>query len=312
MNPDQSNQTSIEQQAADWLAKLSSGEATAEDRGQFSRWIAESTVHRETFFALRKRWQHLNEAITHGAVAKTLPNSKLLPALALAASLLLAVGLCSICVDLQNALLADHITAVGEQKNLTLADGSTVIMNTNTALAVDYSQDTRRIRLLQGEAEFIVAHDQSRPFIVAAENSTVTALGTEFSVSSWDDKLTVTVFASAVRVAQGQEMLGDLKQGQQLVLKGEGRPQITGQANLNEALAWREGKLVFSAKPLGEVVQEINRYRPGKLFLFSPSAARLPVSGIFDKRQLDSLIPVIAKEMNLKLATFNGYWIAMY
>lgn len=311
MNPDPTQHQRIQEEAATWLAKLNSGEVTFEEREQFSRWVGQSQENRDAYFALRKRWQHLNDALDHAPLPK--PRYSKYSGLALVASLLLVVSLFTLRNDIQNAALADYTTAVGEQKLLTLADGSTVVMNTDTALAVAYSQGERRIRLLQGEADFIVAHDRSRPFVVSSKNRTVTALGTEFSVASWEDDFTVTVFASAVRIAQDQEIVADrLQQGQQLVLDGAGMPRINQHANLQEALAWREGKLVFTAKPLGDVIKEINRYRPGKLILLSPTAASKPVSGIFDRQQLDNLISVMAGEMNLKLVNRTGYWVAMY
>lgn len=204
MNPDPTQHQRIQEEAATWLAKLNSGETTFEEREQFSRWVGQSQENRDVYFALRKRWQHLNDALDHAPLPK--PRYSKYSGLALVASLLLVVSLFILRNDIQNAALADYTTAVGEQKLLTLADGSTVVMNTDTALAVAYSQGERRIRLLQGEAEFIVTHDRSRPFVVSSKNRTVTALGTEFSVASWEDDFTVTVFASAVRIAQDQEI----------------------------------------------------------------------------------------------------------
>lgn len=310
MNTDPLHDNRIQTAAATWVAKLASREVTLQEREQFNRWIAESPAHREAFFTMRQHWQKLNEALQRGAAAKR--RRPYYRGLALAASIVLAALLYALRPALQDYWLADYVTATGEKKSLTLADGSTVVMNTGTALAVDFTAKTRRIRLWHGEAEFIVSHDRSRPFVVVSENRAVTALGTEFSVSHWADEFTVAVFASAVRVTRGDRLLGTLERGEQLRIQGDGPAQTSRPDNLGDAPAWRQGKLIFTAKPLGEVVAEINRYRRGQLFLLAGSAAARPVSGVFDIDKLDALLPVMADSLNLRLANPGGYWSALY
>lgn len=299
MQPDPSRLEQIREEAATWLAKLSSGEATSEDRKQFNQWVAQSPSHRETFFTLRKRWQHLNDALQHAARRRKTKHFQLL---GLAASFVLISTLPFFFGYLENLWLADFVTAVGEQKTLTLFDGSRIIMNTDTAIAVTYEASQRHIKLLQGEAEFIVAHDPSRPFIVTTGNRDVIALGTEFSITGWNADLTVTVYENAVQILENSKLMATLKQGQQLTLDEKGKLKLNAKADLNEALAWRQGKLIFTAQPLNTVIETINRYRPGRLLLLAPRAAALPVSGIFDQQQVDALLPIIANEMHLTLA----------
>ena len=78
-------------------------------------------------------------------------------------------------------------TGIGEQRNLVLSDGSTLLLNTNSRVTVDFSDDVRNIVLLKGEAHFEVAHDTTRPFTVTAGNNTVTAVGTAFNMQYVDD-----------------------------------------------------------------------------------------------------------------------------
>lgn len=310
MNTDPLHDDLIRAAAATWVARLASREVTARDREQFNRWIAASPDHRAAFFAMRAHWQGLNEAVRLGTVPKRRRSCH--RGLAVAASLVLAVLLYALHPVLEDHWLADHVTAAGEQQTLPLADGSIVVMNTGTALAVEFDARTRRIRLLHGEAEFIVAHNPARPFVVVSDNRAVTALGTEFSVSRWADEFAVTVFASAVRVTQDGRIVDELQRGHRLLIKGDNPPQTDRHADLDGALAWRRGRLIFTAKPLGEVVAEINRYRRGRLLLLAPAASRRPVSGVFDIDRLDSLLPVMAESLNLKLANPGGYWSALY
>jgi ferric-dicitrate binding protein FerR (iron transport regulator) len=96
-------------------------------------------------------------------------------------------------------------TGIGEQRDLLLADGSRISMNTDTSLSVRYSKDSRRIELEHGEAFFTVKHDQSRPFDVVAGQTLTRAVGTEFNVDLRQSQVTVTVVDGIVRVSASPE-----------------------------------------------------------------------------------------------------------
>src|SRR5690606_18639485 len=94
-----------------------------------------------------------------------------------------------------------YITQVGEQRSVSLSDGSAILLNTNTQVRVDYRPDSRDVRLLQGEAEFTVAKDVERPFRVYAGNERVQAVGTAFTVYIQDNKIDVTVTEGQVNLS---------------------------------------------------------------------------------------------------------------
>jgi transmembrane sensor len=164
MNSPMTDQQRIDQEAAAWVAKLNADTVSGEDRQQFNVWVAQSPAHREAFFAMRQHWQHLGQAAQHSAEPLALPSKTYKPWMMAAASVLLAVTLSLFYPKLQDALLADVVTAVGDHQTLHLEDGSTLHLNTDTAVAFDFSPQQRTIRLLHGEAEVIVAHDPSRPW----------------------------------------------------------------------------------------------------------------------------------------------------
>ncbi|CAD6878854.1 hypothetical protein [Methylomonas albis] len=304
-------QYTLDQEAAAWVAKFNSQTVTREDREQFSRWIAISPAHRQRFFTMRERWQTIGQAaqLPGPMQRKTAFYRHRLLA---AASILLAVMLSAIYPALRDNLNADAVAAVGEHKTLRLEDGSILHLNTDTAVAIDFSPEQRRIRLLRGEAEIEVAHAPSRPLIMASGAVEAMALGTDFSVASVNGELKVTVFESSVQVSKDGDMLDILKPGQQLTFAGPEQIMQKSAVDLQQVNAWRDGKLIFTAKPLQQVVEEINRYRSGHLFLLNRQLAGRPVSGIFDIRQLDNNLFVLAEMLGLKVVQANGYPIALY
>jgi transmembrane sensor len=312
MNTDMTDQTKIEQEAAAWVARLGSDSVTSEERQQFSRWVAVSPAHRQAYFAMRERWQALGQAARLSAPQQKINNSYRPGLMATAASILLAVTLTLFYPALRDRLSADEITAVGEHKTLQLADGSILHLNTDTAVAISFTPERRSIRLLHGEAEVVVAHAPSRPLLISVGHYQAMALGTDFSVASVNDDLKVTVFESSVQVSKDGNAIEVLKPGQQLEINEAQQLQQKNTVDLNEVDAWRDGKLIFTARPLQQVIDEINRYRLGHLFLFNKNAANRPVSGVFDINQLDNTLFVIAERLELKPVQVNGYVVALY
>ena len=301
----------IETEAAQWVARLNSGEISDADRRQFSRWIKQSNTHRQAFFELRAIMTDVGNAIEKQSLTAGKHHARL-SRLALTACLLLTGTMAFVHYDLQNYWLADHITSVGQQQTFTLADGSTVYLNTASAVKIDFDHTLRRIELLQGEAEFVVAHDSNRPFTIAADGDNVTALGTDFSVFRNDGNLTVTVFENAVQVKRGQEPVAVVEQGRQMYLPKLSQHAEISEVGIEEARAWRNGKLVFTARPLREVIDEINRYRYGKILLLAQDAAEHPVSGVFAIRQLDKSIEIIADTLSLKRLQIDSVLTVLY
>src|SRR5688572_21604466 len=119
---------------------------------------------------------------------------------AAAAVIVVAIGLAFAAVYLQ-VRPVQYETAVSEQRDVLLADGSRVTLNTDTALTVRYATSSRRVELERGEAIFAVKHDAARPFEVAARQTVTRALGTEFNVDRRSDRIRVSVIEGVVRVS---------------------------------------------------------------------------------------------------------------
>ena len=250
--PDSARLPDIRERAAGWLVRINSGEFSPEEERALAQWIAADELHRDTLFKLAKQWDSMAILSDLGALFP-LPNTALhsstrhapstgksdkewrggfahaLSHYAFSRFFQGAVAFSLVCVlsivflpAMQNTLFGvgapNYVTAIGERSTFTLSDGSVVTLNTNSELAVDFSEGRRDIRLRRGEASFDVAKNPNRPFVVHAGDGIVWAVGTAFSVrySSAESGLdrpavdvvvtegTVKVFTDIVKVSDAK------------------------------------------------------------------------------------------------------------
>lgn len=276
--------------AADWLWRQQSGEWSAADQATFEEWLAHSRYHLVAYWRLKAAWERAerlaalrpacmrpgNTATTNGPWRK--------PGMTAAALLLAAVALAG--TFRWSSHEDRYETMVGQRETIRLADGSQIELNTNSAISVAVGMLSRKVELLKGEAYFKIHHDEARPFTVLAAGHRITDLGTEFSVRTAGDRLEVTLVQGRARLeAVGdavQHHATDLTPGEFAVATAESiSVSKLPQRTLGSALAWRQGKLVFSHVTLAEAVAEFNRYNRSKLSV-DTSAADFKVSGTFD------------------------------
>lgn len=179
-------------------------------------------------------------------------------------------------------------TQVGEQRDVMLADGSKVTLNTNSALVVRYSPAHRYLILERGEALFEVAHNAARPFDVAAGDIVIHALGTEFNVDLRPAKTTVSLLEGAVQVSDREPASDDdpgalqtITKGESLELRAGKRHLIAARAELGRIDAWRTRRLEFNDTPLTQAVEELNRYSRVRLVIGTPALRDVRITGLF-------------------------------
>jgi transmembrane sensor len=203
-------------------------------------------------------------------------------------------------------------TPVGAIRTVALRDGSAVVLNTDTQLAVEFEPGHRDLRLERGEAHFRVAHDERVPFRVFAGGRLVQAVGTAFTVRlRADGDLDVMVTDGTVRV-EAQPGAADpaarLVSAQQLLhLDGAGRGKVHSLApvEVDIRLAWQRGMLIFQGEPLREVLAEFDRYTTESFVLADPALGGLRVGGYFRAGDVDALL--IALRENFQIAsTFDA------
>jgi len=305
----------IVDEAARWLA-AGEGDALSDDeKRDFALWLAADTRHARAYAQMEEIWALMGKvpatALARTSMALPQPRRRRWRGIrtlrrprrawvgpAIAASLALVfIGLAQ---DWPMALQADAMTTTGERRTVTLSDGSTVILDTNSAIAVRIGDRQRSISLLRGEAAFVVAPDRSRPFTVEANGGSATALGTRFLVRKDDARAQVLVTEHSVRVTyplpEGRSRV--VGEGRSIAYDAHGLGRIVP-ADTSDAMAWTEGVLVFKDTPLGEVVAEIGRYHRGYVRVLG-DAQRLRVSGVFRIDDPVSAIDQLQRSLGLR------------
>ena len=175
-------------------------------------------------------------------------------------------------------LRADYVAMRGERRSISLPDGSTVLLDADSALSVDMTNNERRVDLLRGTAFFEV-RPSSVPFIVDAANGHSRVLGTAFDVSVTPEGASVTLAHGSLEVslADGPASVV-LIPGENVVYGGNGLG-TPGQVDVSEVMAWRDGRLVFNNMPLASVLSHIERNRQGRIMLIGGSLAERRISG---------------------------------
>lgn len=204
---------------------------------------------------------------------------------------------------------SDEVIAslVGERKEIALADGSHVKLDTDSAVSVRLTDDERRLVLLKGRASFAVAHDPQRPFRVTSGMMTVTAIGTDFDVSALGRDRSVTLVHGRVSVeasyAQGRRkpQRAMLSPGQQITMTADGamgRPSIVDAASMT---AWREGRLEFTHASVADAIAEANRYSARKIRLVDAALGSKQLEGSFRAGQMDAFANALCAFFDLKI-----------
>jgi len=210
-------------------------------------------------------------------------------------------------VHLSAGVPVEHLaTPVGESRTVSLRDGSDVVLNTDTEVAVTFSGGHRDLHLSRGEAHFRVAHDAHSPFRVFVGGRTVQAVGTAFSVRLREGGgVDVLVTDGKVRVedenAEGRGAARFVAAREMLSLDeaGQGTVLPLAPAEVEQRLAWQRGMLVFQGEPLAEVLREFRRYTSQELALADPALAALRVGGYFRAGDVDALLIALRQNFHI-------------
>lgn len=291
----------ITREAITWLVRTRSGTQTEQDHLAYKAWKARDVNHRAAAERAERLWQMMGPAFDGKAPAAVKGRGPgkgpgRLPVVALAlvgsAAALFALG----AVGPDMSFLADETTEVGERRSVMLGDGSRVDLDTRTRF--DVAEGGRRLTLHAGQIYVEVAVDSTRPFVVQSRDGRVEALGTAFVVRRDEVGTTVIVAESVVRVtapASGAAVSAvDVAAGQETTFSPGTGASAPRPANLGSRTAWRRGELRFDGRPLGEVMDELGRYRRGVVVFTDERLRRLPVSGMFRLENVDSVMNAVA------------------
>ena len=191
-------------------------------------------------------------------------------------------------------------TAAGERRVVTLADGSQVALDSRSEVRVRYTAATRELTLAAGQARFDVAHDVTRPFTVRAREQEVIATGTAFNVDLIGANLLVTLIEGRVVVHPVRSASPiALDAGEQLAFSPATSPVVT-RVNVDRALAWQNGELVFEDEPMSTVVARVSRYAGHPIVVSDQATAGLRISGVFHTGDVEGFVSTIVSYLPVR------------
>ncbi|HEV2271656.1 MAG TPA: FecR domain-containing protein [Steroidobacteraceae bacterium] len=345
-NPHGALNAQIYEEACVWFVEMRAGDADDAGRRLFDSWLRKSPEHLRAYLEVSEIWDDapLVRSERTGAreslIASARECAEVLP-LTIAPSgpetaivgaahghmrgrrftlRQFAAAVCA--VALMGALLAyrlhrpTYTTGVGEQRIVTLADGSRVELNSRTQLRVSYSAHERDVDLIGGQALFLVAKNPRRPFIVRSGDVLVRAVGTQFDVDRRHDATTVTVVEGRVVVRQTEAanvlvpqlapaappplQTVVLDAGEQVTTSGIG-PLHPAPANIDAATSWTRGSFVFQGTRLADVVEEFNRQNERRLVIRDPSLDDMRISGVYSSTDPELLIRFLREQPGVKV-----------
>lgn len=296
--------------ALGWIARLRSDTANENDRKAFALWLAPDE-HRAAMDQMLELWDDT-------AVVRVLPFDTTVEtpaanqrrwfvsvAAAAAACLVVAVALWPLAPV--KTPTTYYQTAKGEQQTFQLDDNSTVALNTNSQIAVSYSDEERYIELIRGEAYFKVASNPERPFHVDAGVARTTAVGTAFNIYRSDrETVDITVIEGVVKVTElgnsaSRTPASDILTANHHLIADQNGLNTQAEIDGARQLAWQRGEILAEQLPLHELVHQIERYSDVHILLGDRELAMLSVSGVFRIDQPQVILAALERSLDLRV-----------
>ena len=321
--------------AAEWFVRLQGAEVSLEDTLAWQGWLNESPGNARAFARIEEVSQAVGSVPVPRAVSVDrlaadrydasiplkewqAPPKRWKPARAAHWPWVTAVA--AVCAGIVCAVLfwrapasETYSTTVGENRHITLRDGSTITLSGDTRVAVALSKNARRVELLKGEALFRVAQDPLRPFKVRAGDATVIAVGTAFDVLRDSDRAIVSVTEGRVLVVPAADfipvsVMREFKPNLRTVRLDAGQQTTAGTAGIAEpskvedpaaATSWQTGRLAFHLQPLRYVVEDVNRYASKPIVLEGDSLGALVITGTVERANIAGWVGSLERAFDL-------------
>lgn len=307
----------LRDQALDWVVRLKTGAPTRADLDELRRWRAQSPAHEEAFRAAARLFrnakaaarelvdeqpslgvasppserprQFARRAVLGGAIAAAAGYMMVRPPLGLWPSLA--------------EMSAGYRTGKGQQRRIEVASDVALELNTQTSIALRSSPDETRIELISGEAS-ATKRSSSKPLVMLAGDGRVTALQASFNARCLDGVVSVTCLDGTLTVEQGRKTVWLLKAEQVTYSQGGLEPSVP--VDVTQVAAWQTGLLIFRDRPLASVVDEVNRYRSGKIIVTNTELKRRVVNGTFRLDKLDDFAAQVEQLFGARITSLPG------
>jgi transmembrane sensor len=304
------------EQARTWYVRLGSEAATGKDWESFTVWLEANSLHVDAYDQVELTLADISPVtetpnISDNVVSLDAKRRNLKPSIfvryaAIAAVFIAALSLFATTNTFQSApQIQQYATNIGGFKDITLSDGTQISLNTNTKIRVQMDKKTRTITLDSGEAYFEIAKDNSRPFIINAMGSTITDIGTAFSVYASDKALQVSVAEGIVDI-QSYDQIVRLTKGRKAVQKRGSKTLVVMSVDTDTISTWRDSVLVFEDVPLSAIVPELNRYFKTPIVLADETVSDMTFSGVLNISDQGKMLASVEALMPITSTTQNG------
>ena len=307
------NETST-QAATEWLVKLQSPHLTETQQQSFFAWLDQAPEHQTAYIEAEALWESLAAVEQLPPTAADIINLKPVARPWYARPQAVAASIMGIITLLFFQLLpstgnSEYQTAIGEQREVTLTDGSRIHLNTHSTLRVNFQNDKRQVTMIKGEAFFNVSKDAQRPFVIETPEGLVRVLGTSFNIRIDNTKTIVAVVEGKVGVAPLTatnevatptfEPHMTLTANQQIVLADGNINEHASVVDAIAATTWRQGKQIYNGVALAEVIRDLNRYYVGEVRLGDPAMEDIQAVAVLDLRDRASAIAALESTFNV-------------
>ena len=320
--------------AADWLVRLQSTDVSIEDTLAWQAWLNENPTNARAFARIEEISQVLRDVPAPSAVSpRQLARDRYDASVPIKdwnqpharrpwTSIAVAASLATLALTwaywktppAANAFS----TAIGEHRNVTLSDGSTIALGADTHITVALSEKERDIELTKGVALFMVAKDATRPFKVHAGDATIVAVGTAFNVERDSDRAVVSVTEGRVVVEPVSHflpvsVLHEFKPKLRSVHLVAGQQTTAGSAGIEEptkmedpATGWQIGHLAFHLQPLRYVIEDVNRYAQKPIVLAGDNVGALVITGTVERENIAGWVKSLERAFDLQATEEAG------
>lgn len=310
-DPTRSETSSAQAQATalDWLLRIKAQPDDAQLRIELATWLASNAEHMSAWRKAEKVWRLTGQALTAPAQPETAPWRRRL--LASAAVLLVTAMLTSLLAPRNTA---DYQTVAGESRQVELADGSLIHLDSKTSLDIDLQADQRQFTLHSGQAFFQVSHDAQRPFRVIANDAVIQVTGTAFEVRHTSGDIQVAVQEGAVQVSApflATQQPVALQPGERLHYDRESGQLDIDQRPTSQMATWRQGTLLVESARLADVVDELRRHYKGMIILRSERLAGQMLTGAYNLRNPESALRAAVAPYGGRVTRISPYLLVL-
>jgi len=313
------DRAALRTEALDWLRRLHSGEATPADAEALERWQARSPAHARAFADAALFWGVLGEAAGKAehdrVVAMPAPRPDrqlarrgfLVGSAALAAS---AAGVLVVRPPLAlwpsvAELAADYRTGTGERRQIEIENVAAVELNTRTSLDLRPPRDgDPRIELITGEAAVSTRGGADRELVVIAGNGRAASRDASFNIRKDGAAVSVSCTAGTVAVTCADRTVA-IRVGQQVAYDARGAGEVTA-IDPEAITAWKRGLLMFRRAPLSRVIDEVNRYRSGRVILVDAALGQRQIVANFRLDRIEEVVDFMSKAMGIRVRSLPG------